>query len=302
MREVGLVIIDRVDDIRVGAAFRAVRLRRHWRQQDLAIRAGVSAAFVSLVERGHLERASLATLRRLAAALDIRIDVVPRWRGGELDRLVNARHSALHESVAAHLLGVGGWLIAPEVTFAVGGERGAIDILAYHEASRCLLVIELKSAVIDVNELLGTLDRKRRLAARIAAERGWQADTVSCLLVVQDTRTNRRRVAAHRTVLRTALPDGGTNGAGVAAGSSWHTRWPCVVAGSYRGWSRSPPCPACSRPRADPSRSASVRRSSSVRPRACRAALRGRFLPGVMFGRLTGADLAERYPGCGLAK
>ncbi len=203
------VTILRVDDIRVGAAFRAVRLRRGWRQEDVGRRAGVSASFVSLVERGHLDRASLATLRRLAAALDIRIDVVARWRGGELDRLVNARHSALHESVAAHLSGVGGWLLAPEVTFAIGAERGVIDILAFHEPSRSLLVIELKSAIVDVNELLGTLDRKRRLARRIAAERGWQAASVSCLLVVQGTRTNRRRVAAHRTVLRTALPDGG---------------------------------------------------------------------------------------------
>jgi hypothetical protein len=36
-------------------------------------------------------------LRRIAEALEMRVDVTVRWRAGELDRLLNARHSALHE-------------------------------------------------------------------------------------------------------------------------------------------------------------------------------------------------------------
>jgi transcriptional regulator with XRE-family HTH domain len=64
-----------VDDIRVGAAFRAVRVRRRLRQGDIAAKARLSQQLVSLVERGHLDRVSLAVLRRLAGALDIRIDV-----------------------------------------------------------------------------------------------------------------------------------------------------------------------------------------------------------------------------------
>jgi transcriptional regulator with XRE-family HTH domain len=60
-----------MDDMRVGAAFRAVRLRRHWRKSDVAARAGVSRGFVSLVERGHLDKVSLATLRRLGKVLDM---------------------------------------------------------------------------------------------------------------------------------------------------------------------------------------------------------------------------------------
>ena len=47
----------------------------------LAARAGVSRPFVSLVERGHLQTASLQTVRRVAAVLDIRLDMVARWRG-----------------------------------------------------------------------------------------------------------------------------------------------------------------------------------------------------------------------------
>ena len=113
-----------MSDHRVGASFRAVRIKRRWRQSDVAARAGVSRAFVSLVEHGHLDKVSLALLRRVASVLDIRVDVVARWRGGELDRLLNARHSVLHESVARFLEASPGWVFAPEVSFAVYGSAG----------------------------------------------------------------------------------------------------------------------------------------------------------------------------------
>ncbi|HET7676281.1 MAG TPA: hypothetical protein VFK38_00350, partial [Candidatus Limnocylindrales bacterium] len=118
-------------------------------------------------------------------------------------------HSALHESVARDLGRRGGWVLAPEVSFSMYGERGAIDILAWHPARRALLVIELKTVLVDVQEVVATLDRKRRLAPRIAAERGWEAETVSPWLVLVDRSTNRHRVAAHRATLRAALPADG---------------------------------------------------------------------------------------------
>jgi transcriptional regulator with XRE-family HTH domain len=199
-----------MDDMRIGAAFRAVRLRRGWRQQDVADRANVSRALISLIERGHIGTLTLRTLHRVAAALEIRIDVVARWRGAALDRLVNARHAALHESVTAWLATIPGWQVAPEVSFAIFGERGVIDIFALHEASGSLLVIELKTDIVDVNDLIGGVDRKRRLAARIAHDRGWQARSVSTWLIVTRDKTNERRIEAHRAMLRSAFPTHGT--------------------------------------------------------------------------------------------
>jgi transcriptional regulator with XRE-family HTH domain len=198
-----------MDDARVGAAFRVVRVRRHWRQADVAARAGVSRATVSVLERGHLDRMPLGTLRAVAAALDIRIDVVPRWRGADLHRLVNARHAALHDAVAGFFATLPDWHVAPEVSFSIYGERGVIDILAFHPPTGSLLVIELKTDIVDVNELVGTLDRKHRLAARIAAERGWQARSVSRWVVVTKDKTNQRRIEQHRDMLRAALPNDG---------------------------------------------------------------------------------------------
>jgi len=198
-----------MDDMRIGAAFRAVRVRRRWRQCDVAERAGLSRGLVSLVERGHLDRVSLATLRQLARALDIRIDVYARWRGGALDRLSNVRHSFLAESVATAFASQQDWSIAPEVSFSIYGERGVIDILAFHAPTGSLLVIELKTSIVDVNELVGTLDRKARLAGRIADERGWRARSVSRWVIVERGSTNLRRFAAHRAMLRAAFPDDG---------------------------------------------------------------------------------------------
>jgi transcriptional regulator with XRE-family HTH domain len=198
-----------VDDIRVGRAIRFVRIRRGWRQEDLARAAGVSRSVVSRLERGDLEPVQHGTIRRVAGALSMRVETLVRWRGGDLERMLGARHGLLHEQVARRFATLGGWVAVPEVTFAVYGERGAIDVLAWHAASRTVLVVELKTEIVDVQELLATLDRKRRLGATVALERGWAAQTVTAWVIIVEDRTNRRRVAAHRALLRAALPADG---------------------------------------------------------------------------------------------
>lgn len=196
-------------DVRVGATLRAVRLRRGWRQSDVAAKASVSSSLVSLVERGHIEKLALRTLRQIAEVLEVQLDVNPRWRGADLDRLLNADHAALHESIAAFFVELPGWELAPEVTFSIFGERGVIDILAWHAATRTILIIELKTVLVDIHDLMSAADRRRRLATKIAAERGWDARVVASRVLLSNTRTNRRRVVAHQTELRTAFPGGG---------------------------------------------------------------------------------------------
>jgi hypothetical protein len=168
----------------------------------------VSQSIVSRIERGHLGSMPFDTVRRVAAALDIRVDVVGRWRGGDLDRLLNARHSALSDSVI-RTLRQPGWVVAPEVSFSIFGERGVVDVLAWHSERGILLVIELKTEIVDLNELIGTFDRKVRLAARIARDHGWalaSGTAISAWVIVSDSRTNRRRVQVHAAMLRAAYP------------------------------------------------------------------------------------------------
>lgn len=175
----------------------------------MATRSRTSASTISRIERGHVGRLTLDTVLAVAAALEITIDLVPRWRGGDLDRMLAAGHGQMHEQVARLLRRHSAWIAVPELSFSVYGERGVIDLLAFHPARRELLVIELKTQLVDVQELLSAVDRYRRLAPRLAADRGWAVAGTSTWVVMRDSSTNRRRVAAHSTVLRTALPDDG---------------------------------------------------------------------------------------------
>jgi transcriptional regulator with XRE-family HTH domain len=195
-----------MDFVRIGRTVRAIRLRARLRQVDVAARARVSATVVSRIEHGRLDDVSIPALIRVAEALEIRLDLVARWRGGELDRILSAGHSAFGESVVA-LLAEHGWEVRPEVSFSRYGERGIIDLLGWHASSSTVLVVELKTEIVDVGETLGTFDRKRRLAWRVATDLGWRPATVGAGLLITDTRTNRRRVVAHERIFRAALPD-----------------------------------------------------------------------------------------------
>lgn len=192
---------------RFGARCRAVRIQHGWRQADVGKRAGVDRSTISRIELGRLDRVAFGTILGVARALGIQVQLIARWRGGDLDRLVNKGHSELHESVARMFASdLPDWILAPEVTYSIFGERGVIDILAWHPGFRALVVIELKTDIVDVNDLVGSMDRRRRLASEIAVDRGWEPLTVSCWVIVAGGRTNRARLASHRAMLRNAFP------------------------------------------------------------------------------------------------
>lgn len=127
------------------------------------------------------------------------------WQGEALDRLRDGRHAVLVERTL-RWLAADGWLTRTEVTFSEFGERGSIDVLAFHAATGALLVVEVKSVVPDLQAMLSSLDRKWRLGRAVAKAVGWQTGTVSRLLVLPDDRTARRRVALHAATFDTALP------------------------------------------------------------------------------------------------
>ena len=195
-----------MNDFQIGAAIKALRADRRWTQVDLSRAADVSAATISRLEAGRLDTTSLAMIRRVFAALDARCDLVARWHGGELSRLLDAHHAAIVEHVLGRLAGLPGWIAEPEVTFSIFGERGSIDVLAWHEKRRALLIIEVKTGLDDVGGLVRQVDRYRRLANDIAKTRGWWPSAVAVWAVVADGRTARRRLEQHRGTLRRAFP------------------------------------------------------------------------------------------------
>lgn len=194
-----------LDAVRFGLSMRALRRHRRWTQQRLADEAGVSRGVVARIEGGHGDRVTVRTLIRVAAALGGTVSCRLFWHGEGLDRLLDAAHATLLDRTLT-LLDTKGWQTATEVTFNIRHERGSIDILAFHEATGSLLVIEIKTVVPDLQGTLGTLDRKVRVAPQIAVELGWVVRSVSRLLVLPDDRTTRRRVDLHRATFETVLP------------------------------------------------------------------------------------------------
>lgn len=195
-----------MDVVRFGRIIRALRIRRRWRQVDLAVRADVSQALIARVERGGADRLTIATLERIAQQLGARLVIRVDWNGEAGDRLLDADHAAIVDEVV-RILRAASWECVPELTFAIYGERGSIDVLAWHAASRTLLVVEVKSVVADVQGTLAPLDRKERLARRVAAERAWHADRLGVILVIASSATARRRIAQHATTFASRLPD-----------------------------------------------------------------------------------------------
>lgn len=195
-----------MSDVRIGTRFRAVRRRLGLRQADVAKLARVSPALVSRIERGRLGNITVARVRRVAEVLEIRLELDATWRGAELERLVNSRHAAMHEVALRTFESLTGWETASEVSFSIWGERGVIDIVAWHAETRTLLIIELKTELVDPQELVGTMDKRRRLAEHIAKDLGWQPRTVGVWVALADTSTNRRHVARHGRLLRGAFP------------------------------------------------------------------------------------------------
>jgi transcriptional regulator with XRE-family HTH domain len=181
-------------DVELGRVMRALRRRRGWRQEDCATRAGVHRSTWSLLERGHADRLSLAVLRGCLAVLEVRVELVPSWRGAALSQLLDEKHAALQSAWKARMERWG-WQVWVEVSFNRFGDRGRIDLLAWQPMRRIMLLIEVKTEIADAQALLGGMDVKARVAPHVARSLGLAAPRVVVpLLLVAEGTTNRDRI------------------------------------------------------------------------------------------------------------
>jgi hypothetical protein len=156
----------------------------------------VSRQVISRIERGELRSIPIGTIAKVAEALEAYVDLTVRWRGEQLEKLMDATHAELVRNCVG-LLGALGWMTRVEVSFNHYGDRGRVDVLALHSATGTLLVIEVKSAIGDVQDTLGRLDVKARLGSTISGSIGWKASVVVPALVVAESRTTRRLLSKH---------------------------------------------------------------------------------------------------------
>lgn len=180
----------------IGAKVRALRKRRGWTQEDLANRLGYSRELISRIENDRLKNVPFGKVQGCVDELGgfMRIDV--QWQGERLARLIDARHAAIQNRFVEMITTLG-WAARVEASFNHFGERGRIDVLAWHAATGAVGVVEVKSRMDNAEETLGRLDVKVRLAAEIAAGIGWRAERVVPLLVLGEGTTQRRHLAEH---------------------------------------------------------------------------------------------------------
>lgn len=220
---------------------RRIRRRKRWTQAALRARLGISQSELSRRERHDLGTCTLDELDAWTSALGARLTIELRVEGER--PLTDERHARLQDWLVGRLR-ESGWIVEAEVSLNHYGDRGRIDVLAYHPTARVVLVIKVKSRIEDVQDLLGRLDIKMRIARILAEDRGWDAKRLH-------TRHRRRR-GAHRPTARSdtpvavrGLPAARPPGDGVAASTERATTArpaPDGVDGALRGC-HTPPRP-----------------------------------------------------------
>jgi transcriptional regulator with XRE-family HTH domain len=196
-----------VDGRRAGSILRAVRLHLGFRQVDVAAAARVSQSVVSRAERGRLDRISVEQLDRIGEALRVRFFLDGRWLDGDVGRLIDRAHASIVE-VVVEVLRRDGWEVLVEFGFNHYGDRGSVDVLAWHPGERALLIVEVKSRLTDLQATFLSYDRKVRLVPMLVRrDRGWDIRHVGRLLVMPGSSANRSVVAAHPATFASAFPE-----------------------------------------------------------------------------------------------
>jgi hypothetical protein len=146
-----------------------------------------------------------AKLRSIVAVFGLSLELLVHGLGAEEDRILDRRHAALLGLGSTWLKSLG-WQTRAEVSYSHYGERGSVDLLAWHDATATLLVVEVKSELASIESTLRKLDEKTRLGPTIARQQGWIPSSIGRLLMLPDDRTQRRRVAAYGSILVDAYP------------------------------------------------------------------------------------------------
>jgi transcriptional regulator with XRE-family HTH domain len=187
----------------LGTAVRDGRLAVGWSQAAFARRAGVSRAMVAMVEAGNVNvtvDVAGQLLSILGLTIQVRVDA-PFVAGRQRDA-VHAR--CLGQT--RRRLAADGWLTAGEVEIVEGRSRGWIDVLAFHPATRTLLVIEVKTEIHDLGQIERTLAWYGRAAWSASKRLGWRPRRVERCVLVLATEANDARLFANRVALAASFP------------------------------------------------------------------------------------------------
>lgn len=191
---------------------RSTRLLIGWTQADLARRAKTSQTTIWRLESGRADHIDLAATERVLAALGIAVTVSATMRHlADRERQRDAVHAVLNGSSARRHAGAG-WRVITEAQIGDDRPRGWIDLLAFRESDRSLLVQETKGDLPDFGALQRSVAFYEREARTVARRMGWAPRRVAVLVVAMDSQAVAERLRANRDLLLQAFPGdvGGT--------------------------------------------------------------------------------------------
>lgn len=165
-----------------GLQVRDARLARGWSVHELARQAGLSPAFVYLIEAGQSGSAEGAA--RIAKALGRRaeLELVDPRRNNDLraSLSVDLVHSAMGEFEAAHIRPFG-FRLGLDEPYQHFHFAGRADLIAWDLDARSLLHIENRSRFPDFQQMAGSFNAKRAYLAQALGERvgirRWASET-----------------------------------------------------------------------------------------------------------------------------
>jgi transcriptional regulator with XRE-family HTH domain len=191
--------------IAFGSAIRSLRRAFGLSQAELGLRVGRSQAFISAVEAGDPAlRIDMAAELCDALGATLVFGVESRLLSGS-ERQRDAGHARCSGHVVRRLVAAG-WLVNTEVQIGTRERPGWIDVLAFHPTAEILLVIEVKTELLDVGAVdrqLGWYEREAIVAAR---RFGWRPRMVAAALLLLATEEVDRRLSENRVVLGEAFP------------------------------------------------------------------------------------------------
>ena len=174
-------------------------------QAELAVAVGVSRAHIASIESGRANP-SLDLAWSIAERLGVDLQLLtppPLVLDRRRSDLVHARCSAYVE----RRMHAAGWLTAREVEVMEGRTHGWIDLLAFHPSSKLLVVVEIKTQLLDIGAAERQIAWYEREARAVARRRGWQPRRVCAWLVLLASEEVEAAISIHRQLLRRSFPD-----------------------------------------------------------------------------------------------
>jgi len=190
----------------VARAVRDVRLALGWSQRELARRTELAQSTICRIERATLAdltfdtAAAVLDVLGVRATLDLQSPLIADGR-----RQKDPAHARCVAYVARRLRRLG-WATITEVEIATGSSRGWIDVLAHRESDGLLLVIEVKTDLVDVGMVQRQVAWYERAAWDAARQQGWQPERAISAVLVLATRRCVERIIKNRELLRQSFP------------------------------------------------------------------------------------------------